>query len=159
VAQAWEEPVVTSLGPVRWQQVSDPIGRKLCYLIVTAFGTPPEYLVGYMTVDDPATVDEETRRPLDPVDRRVDTVWVHPAARGHGIARALGLVAREAGLFESHSHTRTAAGTAWAKALGDALPPPEEQPDPQEFDQGARRYYCALLAANPGLVEPTDQLP
>ena len=159
MAEAWEEPVVTSLGPVRWQQVKDPIGRRLCYLMVTDSGRPPYQLVGYMTVEDPATVDEGTRRPLDPIDRRVDTVWVHPAARGHSIARALGSLAKGHGLFVSHSQTRTTAGTAWARALGDDLPPPEEQPDSHKFDVGAERYYRALLAANPGLGEPTHRLP
>ena len=157
MSEPWEQAVETKYGRVRWELASDPIGSRLCYLMMSEQDGGPAVLVGYMTVEDPSTVDEETRRPSDPHDRRIDTVWVHPAARRCGIGHALGLIARQHRLFESHSDVRTAGGTVWAESLGDSVSEVHEQPDEEVFDCGAQSYYRVLLSAYPHLQGLEDE--
>jgi GNAT superfamily N-acetyltransferase len=152
----WEDPVETPYGLVRWQEVGDPIGSRFCYLMLADPDEGFSVLVGYMTVEDPQLIDEDTRRPSDPIDRRVDTVWVHPIARHQGIGKSLGLVAKRYALFESHSSTRTGEGTGWAKSLNEAPPEAETKPTAEDFDKGAHRYYGILLQANPDLIGVGD---
>jgi len=154
--EPWEEPVETEYGSVRWREVGDPIGNRYCYLMLAKSGQEYSVVVGYMTVEDPEIIDEDTRRPSDPIDRRIDTMWIHPNARHQGIGKTLGLVARQYKLFESHSLTRTADGTAWARSLGDTPPPAEAEPSEEDFEKGARRYYLNLLQAYPYFVGLAD---
>jgi GNAT superfamily N-acetyltransferase len=110
---------------------------------------PEGVVLGYLTIDDPA--DFQDGRPDDPIDRRVSTIWIHPAVRGKGLGRQLGIVAKEHRFFESHSLERTEAGTAWARSIGDEPPPATSVPDPVKFDRGGARMYRLLVDAEPDL--------
>jgi hypothetical protein len=170
VPEAWELPISTAIGSVRWRKVADPFGgRKLWYAVL---GEPEAIasektvvprrplLLGFLSVEDPETVDDDLRRPQDPVDRRIDVIWLHPDVRDQGVGGALRDVAERHGLFESHSDVRTDAGSRWAAGGGEALPPPGEVPEPVKFEAGGRRSYRRLLAENPdfdGLLLPDDE--
>jgi hypothetical protein len=160
--ESWETPISTEIGPVRWSKVTNPCGQQHVYamlveqedlLVGRPDGAVPGHpvLVGYLSVEDPTAVDEETRRDSDPTDLRIDTIWLHPNLRDRGVGTAMQTVAKEHGLFESHSANRTKAGSALAAAIGDDLAPAEEFPDDDKFDSGGRRFYKWLLAAHPDL--------
>lgn len=108
-------------------------------------------LLGYLSVQDPRAFDE-VRRPSDPTDLRISDIWVHPNTRGAGIGKALGLVAKAHSLFESHSPSRSAAGTSWANSIGDFPPPAEEAVDAAAFERGGRKSYAAILLLHPDLT-------
>lgn len=157
--QPWEQWVETAAGSVQWQSVSDPFGgSRIWYVMVCRdFGraselmsAPPDgkVLVGYLGIEAPTSVDEETRRPTDPHDRRIDTIWVHPRLRGNGLGAATGHPAK-AHLYDIHSNTRTAAGSRWAKSVGDHPSEASIVPDEARFDSGARKCYETLLREVP----------
>ena len=77
-------------------------------------------LLGFLSVEDPETVDDDLRRPQDPVDRRMDVTRLHPDVRDQGVGGALRDVAERHGQFESHSDVRTDAGSR--RAAGAAKP-------------------------------------
>ncbi|MET7284160.1 hypothetical protein ABZS29_38360 [Kribbella sp. NPDC005582] len=158
---SWSKPVVTGAGLVRWVRLESAaslgLGPRHWYAMVGADldGTdaPEGVLLGYLSIDDPADFpQDDTRRPEDPIDRRVNTIWIHPAAQGKGLGKQLGTIAKEHRLFESHSLERTEAGTAWARSIGDEPPPATSVPDPVKFDRGAARVYRLLVDAEPDLT-------
>lgn len=151
MAEPWMRPHSTSYGTVSLMRAPIPVDDTLCYLFVAHESGGGLTVVGYLTVQDPSRIDRELRRPQDPHDLRVGTVWVHPQARGHKIGRILGAVAKQHRLFESHSLERTPEGTAWAQSIGDNPPSAEHCPDPVAFERGATNYYELILQRNPSL--------
>lgn len=159
----WQEPIDSRAGRVRWIDLADPEYRvrsqftPFWYLMV---GADPQRevtavegtLLGYLSVQDPRAIDDDVRRPGDPTDLRISDIWVHPAARGEGIGKALGLVAKDHLLFESHSTSRSAAGTRWANSIGDFPPPAEEVVDEAAFERGGRISYHRILVLHPDLA-------
>lgn len=158
----WRMPVESRAGRVRWIELADPANdvrshfTPFWYLMV---GADPRQdsiaaertLLGYLSVQDPRAFDE-VRRPSDPTDLRISDIWVHPNTRGAGIGKALGLVAKAHSLFESHSPSRSAAGTSWANSIGDFPPPAEEVVDDAAFERGGRKSYAAVLVLHPDLI-------
>jgi len=123
--QPWEANLMTDLGLVRLVSIGgegDP-PRIFRHLVVGAdaprTGADAGTLLGFLTVDNPAWIDEDVRRPDDPTDLRVNTIWLHPNARGRGVGATVGVVAKAHGLFESHSPERTPGGDKWAKNVDD----------------------------------------
>lgn len=162
-ADGWQAPIESPAGRVRWVDLADPECRvrshftPFWYLMVgadprrealAAEGT----LLGYLSVQDPRAIDEDVRRPEDPTDRRISDIWVHPNARGEGIGKALGLVAKAHLFFESHSPSRSAAGTKWANSIGDFPPPLDEMVDEAAFERGGRISYHQILVLHPDLA-------
>ena len=161
-AGGWQESIESRAGRVRWIDLADPEYRvhshftPFWYLMVGAdprreVSTAEGTLLGYLSVQDPRAIAEDVRRPEDPTDRRISDVWVHPNVRGEGIGKALGLVAKAHLLFESHSTSRSAAGTKWANSIGDFPPPPEEAVDEPAFERGGRLSYHQILVLHPDL--------
>lgn len=150
MTEPWTTPIPTSYGAISLWQTPTPLGGLTCYLFLVGSGED-QTVVGYLTVEDPNRLDPELRRPHDPQDRRIDTIWVHPLARGHQIGRIVGKVAKEHQLFESHSPNRTPQGTAWANSIGDTPPPAESGPNPDDFERGARTYYELIFRTYPSL--------
>lgn len=149
--EPWETDIATEVGQVRWVSVGgegDP-PKTLWHLMVELDAGPATSeggtLWGYLSVENPAWIDDDVRRPEDPVDLRVHTIWLHPRLRGHRIGTALGMLAKEHRLFESHSLERTPGGTKWAQSLGDVPPPITEEVDETNFDRGGKFSYGMLL--------------
>ena len=148
-----ELPVDTSFGRFGWQSASDPTGRRLCYLIVRE---EDRVLAGFLMVENPDLVDEETRRQDDPVDRRIETIYIHPDFRRKGLGKAMGLAAKTLRLFDSHSLRMTPGGRDWVRSIGDTVPEGTNEPDPQKFASGQEVQYCQFLKANHGPKAPTE---
>jgi len=153
MADPHELPADTPIGRFGWQSASDPAGRRLCYLIVREEDC---VLAGFLIVENPDLVDEETRRQDDPLDRRVDTIYIHPDFRGKGLGKAMGLAAKTHRLFDSHSLIMTPGGRGWVRSIGDTVPEGTNEPDPQKFASGQELQYRQFLKANHGLKAPTE---
>jgi GNAT superfamily N-acetyltransferase len=150
----WDQPIETSAGLVCWRRLAPPFGGRQIWYGMVRDEEVHRTLVGFLSVDDPSTVDEETRRTSDPTDLRIDTIWVHPELRGQGIGTAMQGLAGQARMFESHSMIRTEAGSRLAAAV-DGADPGEvtEIPDAVTFDSGAHSAYAGLVRANPDYRE------
>ena len=113
-------------------------------------------LAGFLMVENPDLVDEETRRQDDPVDRRIETIYIHPDFRRKGLGKAMGLAAKTLRLFDSHSLRMTPGGRDWVRSIGDTVPEGTNEPDPQKFASGQEFQYCQFLKANHGPKAPTE---
>lgn len=152
----WDAPVETNAGLVYWQRLAPPIGGRQIWYGMVREQEDHRTLVGFMSVDDPSTVDEETRDASDPTDLRIDTIWVHPDLQRRGIGTLMERLAKRTRMFESHSTIRTEAGSRLATAVdGVDTKDATEVPDPDVFDRGAHRTYTWLLRANPDYREHT----
>ena len=153
MADPHELPADTPIGRFGWQSASDPTGGRLCYLIVRE---EDRVLAGFLIVENPDLVDEETRRQDDPVSHRIDTIYIHPDFRGKGLGKAMGLAAKTHRLFDSHSLIMTPGGRDWVRSIGDTVPEGTNEPDPQKFASGQELQYRQFLKANHGLKAPTE---
>ena len=153
VTDPHELAVDTPIGRFEWRSASDPTGQRLCYLMVRE---EDQVLAGFLMVENPDLVDEETRRQGDPVDRRIDTIYIHPDFAGKGLGKAMGLAAKAHRLFDSHSLDMTPAGRAWVRSIGDTPPEDTKEPDLQKFAGGQKLQYREFLKSNHDLKPPTE---
>jgi hypothetical protein len=65
-------------------------------------------------------------------------------------------IAKKFRLFESHSQTRTEAGSRLAAAVGDQLSPAADVPENGEIDEGGHLTYMLILLARPDLTGLLD---